>query len=570
MSTLSALNEQRDNRALTEMVYKTYNNLDIEKVTPRMRDMVKIVKHVSNALLNEDNVFAADLNEVIEESKFRENNHSIEEAKLALTHKIDSSRVNTVMENYETFLQSLVINEHLPNLIDLSAQGSSIVDMPRTIKAMNELIGVMNTALKKEVYAKGHSEFTLIPGENPKGLAEIRNAIVKEKEYTLYTGIAGIDEIILNGGISPGKFTIIGSYAGGGKSIGMFDFLKGTMKCEKNRRILELPGMANKRPVVMLITYENTMLQTYRRFMKLWGFNSEFLNSLSLAELTKLMTDIVNSCPIGLIIKAADAKTETAEMIGNYIREKEDQGIHVLIVGHDYINLTNANSAGDKNSNEFMEAGLVAQELREVICKGLNKPLLSAVQVRKEAEDRYIESVKKGDKMPIRVFNGSSIFGGNVTKQKADNFIFVVYSILQGQPYAEFMLDKARDGHGMRDDVSMQVKMSAHLKDYFDRQDMLYTSVTEERSIKEFYGNDGRLAVAIPRHGLMLNRDEYYADRYEVNPEASKFMNMFEEKDIKDEEVIDDDGANYEVEVVRADEFEQQVKEHPELLEEVA
>jgi hypothetical protein len=217
-----------------------------------------------------------------------------------------------------------------------------------------------------------------------------------------------------------------------------------------------------------------------------------------------------------------------------------------------------------------MEAGLVAQELREVICKGLNKPLLSAVQVRKEAEDRYIESVKKGDKMPIRVFNGSSIFGGNVTKQKADNFIFVVYSILQGQPYAEFMLDKARDGNGMRDDVSMQVKMSAHLKDYFDRQDMLYTSVTEERSIKEFYGNDGRLAVAIPRHGLMLNRDEYYADRYEVNPEASKFMNMFEEKDIKDEEVIDDDGANYEVEVVRADEFEQQVKEHPELLEEVA
>jgi hypothetical protein len=47
-------------------------------------------------------------------------------------------------------------------------------------------------------------------------------------------------------------------------------------------------------------------------------------------------------------------------------------------------------------------------------------------------------------------------------------------------------------------------------------------------------------------------------------------MNMFEEKDIKDEEVIDDDGANYEVEVTRADEFEQQVKEHPELLEDVA
>lgn len=44
------------------------------------------------------------------------------------------------------------------------------------------------------------------------------------------------------------------------------------------------------------------------------------------------MTDIVNSCPIGLIIKAADAKTETAaEMIGNYVQKKA-KTFHVLVL----------------------------------------------------------------------------------------------------------------------------------------------------------------------------------------------------------------------------------------------
>jgi len=271
------------------------------------------------------------------------------------------------------------------------------------------------------------------------------------------------------------------------------------------------------------------------------------------------MADVLQACHIGLVIKAADAKTESAEHIGQFIKELEEQGKHVLLVGHDYINLTNTIAGENNKSNEFMEAGLVTQELREVICKGMNKTLISAVQVRKEAEDRYIEAVKKGDKMPIRVFNGSSIFGGNITKQKADLFVFVMYTNIAGKPYSEIMLDKARDGNGAKDDNSMHEKINAHLKEHYSKQNELYTSIQEDKSIKEFYGNDGRLAIAVPRFGLSLSVDEYYSDRFEINPEASKFMNMFEANDIKDSKVIEDDDS-YEKDIAAAIAYEESMK----------
>jgi hypothetical protein len=110
----------------------------------------------------------------------------------------------------------------------------------------------------------------------------------------------------------------------------------------------------------------------------------------------------------------------------------------------------------------------------------------------------------------------------------------------------------------------MHEKINAHLKEHFAKQNELYTAVQEEKSIKEFYGNDGRLAIAIPRYGLSLAVDKYYADRFEVNPEASKFMNMFEETDIKDPTVLEDD-KTYEEDIEAAIVYDEIMRENPTL-----
>jgi replicative DNA helicase len=566
MNTISALNEHRSNHVLKELVYKTFNEFDLEKANPKIRNLIRIVKHVSEVLVKDsDKSLALDLEETINECKSRENTPDIEDAKAALSHMFDNGKVAKMVEMYESFNHSLILNEKLPALVESIAAGTSMVDLPIAVKNTISILNDINLSIKKETYAKGHTEFHMIPGEMPKGLELIKNAIDQENMYTLYTGLRGIDEVIVRGGFAPGKCIIIGSVAGGGKSITMLDIMKGIMTCSKNKKVIELPSLRNKKPVLLLITYENTMLQTYRRLMKLFGLRADYLNALTLTELQRVMADTLKECNIGLIIKAADAKSESAEHIGHFIKELEEQGKHVLLVGHDYINLTNS-IAGDqgKNNNEFMEAGLVTQELREVICKGMNKTLITAIQVRKEAEDRYNEAVRKGDKMPIRVFNGSSIFGGNITKQKADLFIFVMYTHLSGRPYAEILLDKARDGNGDKDDTSMHEKINAHLKEHFAKQNELYTAVQEEKSIKEFYGNDGRLAIAIPRYGLSLAVDKYYADRFEVNPEASKFMNMFEETDVKDPTVLEDDNT-YEEDIEAAIVYDEIMRENPTL-----
>lgn len=260
-----------------------------------------------------------------------------------------------------------------------------------------------------------------------------------------------------------------------------------------------------------------------------------------------------------MIIKARDAKTESAEDIANYIKETEERfNVKVVLLGHDYINLTVPVNFDSANSmGEFMDAGNVAQDIRELICKKLNIHVISAIQLKREWEEKYMDSVKKGDKMPIRCFTGASLYGGNIVKQKADNLYFVVYGVLNGEPYAEVILDKDRDGNSANKTVLPHAALrNSDVSSVFERQNNFVAEVEKENvMLRPFYGKDGRLAVAIPRNGLALSHDHYYADRFEISPEASKFMNMFQALDdnAKEEEAVKLYQKDEEVEEIEAE-----------------
>lgn len=539
LKILSTLHDRPENRSLAELISKTFKKIDMSKVKHKSETYVTVIKKLSEVIFEErENVVLSDdeFEEILEMCTTRENVADIANIKNAFTYAVNDRDIDTIVKNCETFNKISIISERSNDIAEMITASTSFVDLPRNAKKMEDMIKDMYHKLSEETVQKSHRELILLPGPNTtgeyEGLRDVQEDIQREASIVLKTGIKGFDNIIFKGGIMSGKLTVIGSYAGGGKSITMLELLLGMMLCPDNRSLYDIPEFKGKKIVVMIVTYENTLLQTYRRLMKLLGFGKEYINRLKYKDLLSLMSKILENAPIGMVIKAKDARTESAVDIANYIKDIEDKhNVYVACIGHDYINLT-VPVKESKSQNEFMDAGQVAEDLREVLCKGMNKAVISAIQVKREWEDKYIDSVKRGDKMPIRCFTGASIFGGNIIKQKTDNFIFVVYSILNGKPYTEVLLDKDRDGNAAdQREVEVVNKNLNHLFDEFQKQkDVLMSMIeTEDASVKEFYGSDGRLAIAIPRAGLAFKHDEYYNDRFEIEPEASKFMDMFQE-----------------------------------------
>ena len=535
LKIISTLHDRPDNKTLVTLVNKTFEKIDMSKVKNGSKTYVDVINALSSIMSSQDEPLTEEeYLEILETCTTRENKSDISNAKNAFDYSVTDRDIDTIIKNCETYNKMIIMSDRSNDIAEMISASTSFVDLPKHVKKMEDILVDMYHKLSEATVQKDYRELILMPGEQASeitGLREVHDDVQKEASIVLKTGIKGFDEVILKGGIFTGKLTIIGSYAGGGKSITMLELLLGIMLCSENKNLYNLPEFKNKKIMVMIVTYENTLLQTYRRLMKLLGFTKDYINSLSYESLQQLMSKILVNAPIGLIIKAKDARTESAQDIGNYIKELEEKkGVYVACIGHDYINLT-VPIKESKSQNEFMDAGQVAEDLREVLCKGMNRAVISAIQVKREWEDKYVDFVKKGEKMPVRVFTGGSIFGGNIIKQKTDNLIFVVYSILNGKPYTEVLLDKDRDGNSADSkEVEVVNKNLSHLFDDFVKQkDTLEAMVNEEdKSIKDFYGTDGRLAIAIPRAGLAFKHDEYYADRFEIEPDAAKFMNMFQ------------------------------------------
>ena len=550
LKMISALHDQSENRKLAELIYRTFSRVNMDKVKNESKTYVTILKNMSDAIINSTVSLSEDeLIEILEECKTRENVSHIQKARNTFEQHSSEKDIETIMTNCEVFNKSSILSEKANEFAELISASNSFVELPKNTKKFENLIIDVYHTLSSETVQKSHKELILLPGvsnqeHNPEtdivGLDDLHDDIQKESSIVVQTGIKGVDEVVLRGGLYSGKLTAIGSYAGGGKSILMVNILLAIATNYHNKHLYNLPEFKHKRLVVVIITYENTLLQTYRRIMKLSGLGKEYINSLSYSELKTLMQEMMSTAPIGIVIKAKDARTESAKEIVQYLKEIEEKyNVYIVAVGHDYINLTVPINVSKSNS-EFMDAGQVAEELREYVCKGMNKPMISAIQVKREWEDKYVELVKKGEKLPIRCFTGGSIYGGNIIKQKVDNLIFVVYSVLNGSPYTEILLDKDRDGNANDANEAVQINENMqHMVKHLERQKTILDNLIDEedKSVKEFYGSDGRLAIAIPRIGLSLSTKEYYADRFQINPEATKFMNMFQKGD-EDEDVV--------------------------------
>lgn len=549
---LSALNDRRDDRKLSEIIFRTYDRIKPDTVKDKLKTKFNVILSMSKAIMDgmDSGVELSDedLDIILKECESRTNAAQIQNIRdVAFTHFARDSDIETIIKNCETFNKAQIIQSHTNELAELLTSSNSFIELPQHVEKFERLTKSIVQKMSTETVQKDYRELVLLPGkcepDTPEyvGLRDVHDDVQNESNLVLKTGIAAWDDILTGGGLHAGKLSIIGSYAGGGKSITMLDLEVGVMFCRENLKLYSLPQFRGKKLVVMAITYENTILQTYRRFMTLLGLGSAYVNSLTFDELKRDMEEIMSTAPIGIIIKARDAKSESAEDISNYIKETEERfNVKVVLLGHDYINLTVPVNFDSANSmGEFMDAGNVAQDIRELICKKLNIHVISAIQLKREWEEKYMDSVKKGDKMPIRCFTGASLFGGNIVKQKADNLYFVVYGVLNGEPYAEVILDKDRDGNSANKTVSPHAALrTSDVAGVFERQNNFVAEVEKENvMLRPFYGKDGRLAVAIPRNGLALSHDQYYSDRFEISPEAAKFMNMFQALDDNAKEV---------------------------------
>lgn len=528
LNLISTVSNYRKTPQLNEAIVSAVDDLKDTDVASRDNFVLsKILKDMNRAIIaaNEpDDVIMAD---VIRLHKSRETEQVVDLAIKALDQPVSSVQMEDTLKQLVAHNKFRVISyEDNEVLLSLLTKNVSAKDMPETMSALQDRMSGMLQKLHRE--DKSTTKRRLSLGKDClEGHKEVHFENKDEIKYMLKTGFAGIDEPILGGGILPASLIVIGSKGGGGKSALMMLMAMGVAFNKVNYKLQDIHENKGKRLYVLIVSYENTMIQCYRRVMSMFGYRKEYIASLTITELENLLRELFTQTDIGIDVWTDNARTQSAsELAAEIVKEETFTNKKYLLVCHDYINLSKPENS-NVNSNEFLEAGHMAQDIREHICKGLKKPVISATQIKKDAEEKVAAMQEGADKLPVRGWNGSSTFGGNVIKQKVDLLIFVLYTIINGHQYIELVSDKDRNsdysGHGKADAITSSDMYLSNQEEFYKNLESNQTL----RDMREFFGNDGRIGVAIPRKGLIADRTVYYADRFAISPESSAVSKMF-------------------------------------------
>jgi archaellum biogenesis ATPase FlaH len=267
-------------------------------------------------------------------------------------------------------------------LIDLLTQfkTSDFYNKQDIVPRIGEMIGLFQNEFRQMNFINNATDmmFSLEDGDFENCITETYN-MVTNPSRRLQSGMQGLNEMI-GGGFESGRVYMFMGTSGIGKS----KLLLNIMYQIKNYNINYKPKDPTKKPCVVMLTMENTVVETITRLYDLAVENNYGMGNYSVEEVISQLRNegqlkITDSSPIDLIITYKPNKSVDTSYLYTLCDNLEDRGKEVICIIQDHVKRIRSI---DRNSDIRLELGDIVNEMKSfaaikdipvITCSHLNR-----------------------------------------------------------------------------------------------------------------------------------------------------------------------------------------------------
>lgn len=232
--------------------------------------------------------------------------------------------------------------------------------------------------------------------------------LVKNPSRRLICGMAGLNEMV-GGGFESGRVYMLLGLTGVGKSISLLNLMYQMKKYNTNYK----PKDPSKTPCIVLLTMENTVVETITRLFDLVTDSQGMrMTDYSLNDvLYKLRTEgglvIDDNSPIDIVIKYKPNKSVDTSYLYTLCDDLEDEGYEVICLVQDHVKRIRS-IYGSQDIR--LELGDIVNELK-VFAADRDIPVLTNSHLNRDAARVVEDSMNKTNSVDMTMKLGKSNIG---------------------------------------------------------------------------------------------------------------------------------------------------------------
>ena len=251
----------------------------------------------------------------------------------------------------------------------------------------------------KNKFRKTHVEdnindvyFSLEDGTFESAVTDTYNMITNPSRR-LYTGMQGFNELI-GGGFESGRVYMLLGVAGVGKSLTLLNIINQI----KQYNPMVKPKDPTKTPCIVLLTMENTVVETITRLFDMVVDNSHGMGNYELGEVIYKMRNegglaINESSPLDIIIRYKPNRSVSTDYLYTLYDDLLDQGKEMVCLVQDHIKRIRSI---DGQQDIRLELGDIVNEFK-VFAAEKDIPVVTISHLNREATRILEESARKGN-----------------------------------------------------------------------------------------------------------------------------------------------------------------------------
>ena len=244
--------------------------------------------------------------------------------------------------------------------------------------------------------------------------------ILSNPSRRLLTGLQGLNEMT-NGGLESGRCYMFLGMTGVGKSLLLLNLIYQMKKVNKNYK----PKDPTKIPVIVLLTQENTVLESIQRLWDIAGFTDSMINYTPEEIVYKLKTEgelyLSDESPIDIIIKYKGNRTIDTGYLYTLCEDLEDEGYEVIALFQDHVKRIRS---AYKQPDIRIELGEVVNEMK-VFAAIKDIPVITVSHLNRDAA-KTIDAGSSGNKADLTRMLGKANVGESLLMLDNIDYGFII------------------------------------------------------------------------------------------------------------------------------------------------
>lgn len=292
--------------------------------------------------------------------------------------------------------------------------------------------------------------FSLEDGTFESAVTDTYN-LVTNPSRRLFTGMQGLNEMV-GGGFESGRVYMFLGVAGVGKSLTLLNIINQLKKYNTQVKGKD----PTKTPCIVLLTQENTVVETITRMFDMVVDNSHGMGNYELGEVIyKMRTEgglaITESSPLDIIIRYKPNRSISTDYLYTLYDDLLDQGKEMVCLIQDHIKRIRS---VDGNQDLRLELGDIVNEFK-VFAAEKDIPVLSVSHLNREATKILEEASRKGNQDTGKLIGKSNTGESLLMIDNLDCGITIARDYdKDGLCYITFHRIKMRDKGSQRDYIA--------------------------------------------------------------------------------------------------------------------